>query len=243
MFVVVRSSGLTRHALVPAVAAGLLFSAACTPDRETVPVNEAERTAILGLFDQVETLRGLVVAPDRGGERLLAAVRTGPALRLLAPGEAAPMQLDDGLTGPDIDLSTCTAASAGAATFTGCEVGGHLIDGVVSSQGQRLDAELFDVFVYNEDSESAVAIDGALTRTRGMLRGSIAIDASWTAGSGEALFDAQAEFDDVVLDAAGCPLGGTLTLSGALVGAVAGPRSLSRSFAFGPECGDVVVLR
>ena len=87
------------------------------------------------------------------------------------------------------------------------------------------------------------AIDGALTRRRSTLRGAITIDANWTAGEGEALFDARAEFDDVVLDQLGCPIGGTLTLSGALVGSTAGPASISRSFAFGPECGDVVVLR
>jgi|GEM_PF-2744987 len=236
---------MTRSRAALATAA-LSFAtlAACTPDRDTAPASDADRAAILGLLEQVDTMRGLVSAPDRGGEFLLEAVRTGPALALLAPAETPPEQRDVGLlTTPDGDLSACTTATGGAATFTGCEVGGHFIDGVVSSQGRRVDAELFDVFVYNEGSEGAVAIDGALSRSRNTLRGSIAIDASWSISGDEALFDARAEFDDVVLDAAGCPVGGALTVTGALTGASSSPRPVSRSFAFGPECGDVVVLR
>ena len=222
--------------------------AGCGEVRDGFPPTETERAAALSVIDQVTSLRRLADDPtDRGV--LLAAVRFDAVASLIDPN-GAPIgwtQLPPGVAMPD-----CITASLTTATFTECDVEGHMVDGTISHAGPRLNAEVIDVFMFDAGSrdgiEGATTLDGSLSVTPReatsvpsiVIDGALDLDATWTRRGEDYLLDAAVSFDTVVVDDRGCAVGGSLTASGKVSGS---GLQAARTVQFGPECGEMTISR
>lgn len=231
-----------------ALAALVLSSTGCGEVRDGFPPTETERAAALSVIDQVTSLRRLADDPtDRGV--LLDAVRFDAVAALIDPN-GAPVgwtQLPPGVAMPD-----CITASLTTATFTECDVEGHMVDGTISHAGPRLNAEVIDVFMFDAGSrngiEGATTLDGSLsvtprdlgTAASTVIDGAIDLDATWTHRGADYLLDAAVSFDTVVVDESGCPVGGSLTASGTVRGS---GLQAARTVQFGPDCGEMTISR
>jgi hypothetical protein len=218
-------------AALAAVAAG-----ACASERDAPPPSNAERSAALELVAQMSALYELSLDPT-DQNRLIASVRFDAAATLLASSRT-----DAGWTtpAPTAALPDCVTATDTTATFSGCEVGGHWVDGTISRAGTTVNAEIIDVFILDAGSQGATSVDGALALTRTFIDGAVNIDASWTQHEEDIVLHAAVIFDGVTLDDAGCPIGGSMSIAGSQS---TPPRVADRTVQFGPECGDIQISR
>jgi hypothetical protein len=209
----------------------LAIAVGCADVRDSAPVTERERAAAVTLIAQVGSLRTLADDPtDRGV--LLDAVRFDAAAELLAvrlPADLWPQRA------PGAAMPDCITASLTTATYTDCEIEGHLIDGTIARAGPRVTAEVFDVFILDAGVEGVSAVEGSLVLSGRSIEGSLDIDASWRHEREDLPLDASASFDAVMLDDQGCPTGGSVTLGGSLAGRTLATRTLH----FGPSCGEL----
>lgn len=230
---------MTRRGIIAAVAT-LALLAACGDERELLQPTETERAASMELIDQMSALRVLADTPtDRAV--LLDTIRFVSAATLLAgrrtPATVPPEDLDD-VAAAATRQPACVSATTATATFSGCAVAGHWVDGTISRSGPLVDAELIDVFIRDADRHETSSIDGALTFTGATIDGEVALDATWRQPGVTGSLHARVRLDHVVLDDTGCPIGGAMTVEGSLSnpGHVA-----ARAVGFGPECGDMQI--
>ncbi len=215
--------------------------AGCGDDRDVEPASELERSAALELVDQTRALRGLVTNPtDRAA--LIASLRFDAVATLLAPNrthedtlKSVPVTSRAGGALPD-----CVTATATTATFSACEIDGHWVDGTISHAGPNVNAEIVDVFILDAGNQGITSIDGAVVLGPQLVDGTLSFDATWRQDLRDIALSAKISFESVVLDASGCPVGGTLTVAGSLS---APAREAERTLQFGPACGDVIIGR
>jgi len=208
----------------------------CATERDSIAPTELERSAALELVGQMSALHRLSLDPtDRG--RLIAVIRFDPAARLIASNRA-PVGWS---TSADAEpVPECVTATNTTATFSGCEIDGHWVDGTISRAGPTVDAEIIDVFILDTGSQGAASIDGELILTGDSIAGAVNIDASWSQDQRDITLHAGVEFAGVVLDDRDCPVAGSVTLDGTLS---APPRVAEVTVQFGPDCGDIQISR
>jgi len=207
----------------------------CADERDPPP-NDAERAAATALVGQMSALYDLSREPTQSGH-LVAALRFDSAAQLLASnrpqvGWSSPPRL--------VPLPDCVTATDTTATFSGCEIEGHWVDGTLSHAGPTVNAEIVDVFILDAGSQGASSIDGTLALTRTRIDGAVDVDANWTQNERDITLHAPVTFDGVSLDGARWPVGGSLNVSGSLS---APPRVAEVTVQFGPDCGDMTVAR
>lgn len=212
--------------------------AACGDDRDVEPASDVERSAALALIDQTSALRGLTTDPTDSAA-LIASLRFDAVATLLAPNRAHG-DWTSPASGSAVGgaLPDCVTATDTTATFSGCEIDGHWVDGTISRAGPNVNAELIDVFILDSGSQGATSIDGAIVLAPKLVDGTLSFDATWRQDQRDIALSAKISFESVVLDDSGCPVGGTLTVAGSLSTPA---REAERALLFGPACGDVVI--
>lgn len=220
------------------ICAAALLAVGCTDVRNGHPPTESERLLVGQLTNQVRAVRDLSIHPDRS-DYLLGTSTLPPVVGLLAP--AAPMVYPHA-SGTSLPAE-CLTRTATTATYTECEVGKHVVQGSLAALGDRVQAELVDVFILGASQHGTVSVDAALKRGSAMS-GTIELDAMWTVREVEQVLDAEIRVDGLTFDSSGCATGGTITVSGDLGRPPSTSTTrLSRTLWFGPQCGDLLVSR
>lgn len=217
-----------------AAAAAVVSATGCADVRTGDIANADEREAAYALIAQIDAFDQLTHDASDGGALLTAASYEG-VVALLAP-EGIPIAL---LSRAGAPLTDCVSASGGGATFSGCAIDEHTVDGIVSSTGNAVDAELVDVFLVTEGVHGAATLNTYLGAQAGIVDGHLDLSLMWAADSADHVMDARVRIDGVVLDAGSCPTGGSITVSGSVD---SGPLR-TVTLAFGPTCGDVMIER
>jgi hypothetical protein len=215
-----------------------VFAIGCTDVRNGQPPTESERLLARQLADQVHAVRALSIYPD-SSVHLVASATLPPVVGLLAP--EAPIVHPPEHEGRFLD--GCLTRTASTATYTECEVGKHVLQGSMAALGDRVQAELIDVFILGPSQHGTVNVDAHITRGANMS-GTMELDAMWTVGEVEQVLDAEVRVDGLTFDASGCAVGGTITLTGDLGRPPSNSTArISRTLWFGPQCGDLLVSR
>jgi hypothetical protein len=219
-----------------ACAFAVLAGSGCGDVRQEPAATPLERAAALEVVGQMRSLDQLTYQPtDR--DSLVDSMRFDAVAALLAPNRA-PLIWDAVPTAAE--MPDCITATPTTATFSGCEIDGHWVDGTISRVGPNVNAEIVDVFILSAGGQGATSIDGALSLAPRYIDGTLGYHATWRQDGRDIVLDATVIFDGVNVDEVGCPIGGTLTV----VGSLSSPaRQSERVFSFGPECGDVSVGR
>ena len=202
---------------------------ACTSVRSGEPATPAESKAAIGIAAQLASLEKLSTQPS--------------SARLAI--EATDFQTIATLVAPDLELTLpknetildgCLTATRRTATFTDCKAGGYALDGSLSTRGADLNAELNNVFILG-DIEGATNVEATLARSND-LTGNFELYVSWNDSARDHVLDATLRADSLAVNN-GCPVGGSLTITARYDHSP----NLSRTFWYGPNCGDVVVAR
>jgi hypothetical protein len=210
-----------------------LYCAACGDVRAGHVPTQPERDAAQGLAAQ---LAALAAQPVDAGS-LMQVMDVVPLLTLIT-AEGTPGSLPTALAEGELDA--CVWASDEVAIYTGCDLGGHIVEGTWSAQMRspqqtRVHAELVDVFMDSPYAHGSVSLDTRLS-AGAELSGSVNVGVLWTAGDGEMTLDAAIRVDGLVIgDSDGCATGGTITITSRVSD---GPPALTTVW-FGPGCGDV----
>ena len=137
-------------------------------------------------------------------------------------------------------FDTCVTASDTLVTYNSCEYGSTSIDGTI---GIKWDTITCNLTVNSELSGTAVGFTmvGSLTVTETLVTGSMTYDTNISgidipAGAGS--LHLEANYNDVGVDAQGCPVSGSLTVRQSVTGGVGYDFGVVRAD-FGPSCGDV----
>ena len=219
------------------VFAAILALSSCAEVRSGQIATPAERSAARDLVSQLVA----VASQPTSADKLLSAVGTKAVLTLVAPrgvSLAAPATGDVTAT---YGLDDCVIATSGSATFTGCEIADHVVDGTWSAKGRRVHTEIVDVFVLGPEQHGSFALNANLLR-RGesgasSLSGTVDISINWTTSAGDHFLDATVRADNLAVDEFGCASGGTIAITGSL-----GEQSLgTTTLWFGPGCQDVQI--
>jgi hypothetical protein len=226
---------MSRSILCALVAAAVALATGCADVRSGEVANAHERDAAYAFIAQIDAFDQLTYNASDGGALLTAASYEG-VVGLLAP-DGIPVALLS-RTGAPLD-GACVSASGGAATFSGCTIAEHTVDGIVSSTRGTVDAEIVDVFVVTEGVHGAATLAAGLGAQDGVVNGDIDVDLMWSTDSADHVMDAHIRIDNVVLDDGGCPTGGSITVNGT----VDDRAPTTVALAFGPTCGDVMVER
>lgn len=233
-----------------------LITGACggDPEKEKGNVNGASaRTSV----DQVGGVSEALTASNGAGASSAVQAMTSASQSIVTPAQQMPSRI--GLIPPTFGKSDILRAATGTAECTpsGCTftnygddspTNGFLIDGTISRSGDTL---TFDLSYDVKSPQASVdwTIDGSVTATATLIDGSLhtAGATSGQGGGGVGAFnvswDIQVEYRDVVLDAQGCPTGGsiyaatTYELADAPQGA--GGYAVEGTATFGPACGQV----
>lgn len=145
----------------------------------------------------------------------------------------------------------CFIATDTSATLSQCDFAEHVVDGTWSrealkSQGNRVHAELVDVFVFGPESHGSVAIEANLT-IAGELSGTLDASIMWSMIHGESMFDVAVRADGLLIEGSDCASGGTITItathSGAHHDSDQSNHATTTSLWFGPGCQDVHIAR
>ncbi|HET6612085.1 MAG TPA: hypothetical protein VFG83_08860 [Kofleriaceae bacterium] len=216
------------------------------------PASAADQSAALAIVAQAQAITALPTLRRGPGtaHALAVAIDVVPAIAVLSPAgwsaypaTDAPSVRDHAATGDA--LAACMTATARAASFTDCALGGHLVDGTTSRSGAAVTAQLDDV-VIDPAHTGAASVHARLAGTTDTLWGTLDIDATWAPGTSEVghpaldpTIDVTIRFDGISTDADGCPTAGHLAIAGSW-----GPpeTEVARTFVFGPTCGDVAVI-
>lgn len=218
-----------------AVAAGL---AACSEEPVVEVPSAAERDAARALVDQTRALASLAGDP-RDAKTLLRATSSEAITRLVAPA-GTQMVMPSRSAAETSDLAACATVTANTVSFSECAMAEHVVDGTVSRQGDEIVVDLDDVFVLDAGLHGAASVSGRVATTAGELTGSLSIDAQSTVEGEDTLVDATLRLDEIALDAAGCPVAGTMLVTADRAGPEGGG---THAIHFGPSCGDVTLTR
>ena len=221
-----------------------LMLSGCADGRSGQPASQEERNAARQLVAQLLTI---AQQPDVG--RLLVVTDPAPLLGLLAPSNARLGAASvswrahhRGDVGPRhvarSSSEECLIATANSVTASQCHIAEHVVDGTWSSDGNRVHAELVDVFVLGTDAHGSVALEATLGVGEG-LSGTLDADIMWSTDARDHVLDARVQANDLLVEGADCASGGQLTLAASLDG---GPAT-SVSLWFGPGCTDVHITR
>lgn len=222
--------------ILTALAAALALSAcAATDDSTGQQPNAKERAAATSLVGQLRALDTMSVRPSEAPQ-VLAASRFAPLVSLLAAdGTSIALPRRDHAG----DLRPCLTQTSDTVVYTDCEIGEHVVEGSMSGLGERVKADLVDVFVINPENHGAVTIKATLNASGDEINGTLEVDVMWTAGNTDSTADASVRFTDVVLDSQGCAISGSISVKGH----VGDQSDSSRTLQFGPNCGDLRVAR
>ncbi len=220
---------------VTVLAAALALTACAEDDRSGQEATAKERAAATSLVNQVRAIDTLAAQPGEAPQ-LLAASTFLPVVSMLAPDG-----MSVALPGRDHvrDLRPCITQTSDTVVYTDCEIAEHVVEGSLSGLGERLKAELVDVFVMSPENHGASTVKATINSSNARIDGSLELDVMWTAAGTDNTVDATVQFADVVLDQAGCAVAGSITVSGH----VGDQPNTTRTLSFGPSCGDLLVAR
>lgn len=222
-----------------------LFSYGCGSadgGEATTPVdNPAAEAAADSAVDATQMLGEVKSAPDSSNALGAVSNMYGQLSAMASSGAAglAGLSVVDGTT-QKAGLETCVTATDSLVTYNSCDFASSNINGTIGISGDTISCNLT---LNSGLSGTTVGFTmlGSLTVTETLVTGSITYDTAISGidipgGVGGVLLEAN--YDNVGLDAQGCPTSGSLTVRQSVSGGFGYDFGAVRAD-FGPSCGEV----
>lgn len=199
--------------------------------------NAAAEAAATSAVDATEMLNEVKTAPESGSALGAVSNMYGQLSVMVSAGTSNIAGFAQ-VTSQKAGIDTCVTASDSAVTYADCEIGGSRIDGTIGVSGDTINCNLT---VNSSAAGSSVGFTmvGAITVTATSVNGTMSYDTSISGidiPGGVGNIQLTANFDNVGLDANGCPISGSLTAQQLAAG---GYNFGEVRAEYGPTCGQV----